>query len=61
MCIRDRAGGLQPALGDEVGVVDDDVRVRDPVLVVVVQDDRHLEVGEVLERPEARELCDLAR
>ena len=54
-----RVGGLQPSFGYEVGVVHDDVRVRDPVFVVVVKDDRHLEVGEVPLRPRLRELGNL--
>ena len=42
---------LQAPAGVEVRVVDDDVGVRDAVLVVVVVDDRDLVVGEVLPHP----------
>lgn len=41
-------GVLEPVPRVEVGVVDDDVGVRDPALVVVVVDDGHLVVAEVL-------------
>ena len=50
---------MEPAFRDEVGVVDDDVRVENSAFVVVVQDDRDFEVGKVLERPGAGKLGDL--
>lgn len=46
---------LQPSEAAHVGVVDHDVCVRDAPGVVVVVDDRHLEVGEVLAHPRHRE------
>lgn len=46
-----RVGVLEPAARLEVGVVYDDVGVRDPALVVVVVDDGHLVVREVLPHP----------
>ena len=50
-----RVGVLEPAQVAHIGVVDHDVRVRDAPGVVVVVDDRHLEVGEVLAHPRHRE------
>ena len=48
---------VQVPAGFDIGVVDDDVRVRDAVLVVVVVDDGHLVVPEMLLRPSDCELA----
>ena len=48
---RPGVGILKTGPGDEVRVVDDDMRVRDAALVVIVVDEGDLVVAEVLARP----------
>ncbi len=54
---RPRIRVLQPPPGREVGVVDDDVRVWDTARVVVVVDNGHLVVGEVIPGPRDGEVA----
>ena len=53
----ERVVGVQPVSGDQVGAAHDQVRMRDPVLVVVVVHDGHLVVAKELHGPCSRKFA----